>query len=405
MEYNKSKYIILLTTNFPYGGASANLLRYFTYCLKESGFEIEVLLPTGGYYGKKIDQVSKRVNEINGVKYRRLGFIHHPVNYFGKFLDNLLGLILPFFSLIKRKVKKRLDLIIIYNITSIRFLIYIFIKKLLNVKILLMLPEFYEKPQKHISLAIIKWYNFYFGIKYLSKYSDSFIVLSKYLKEYLLSQNIPEYKILLMPNLTDTNRFINVKPYKKDFITIGYIGTPTKKDGILDLIYSYSILTKKYYNLHLLIIGDITNGKSIIPKLKEYSKSLGINDSNITFNGLTSQADVPKLLLSCQILALTRPKGIFAEAGFPTKLGEYFACKKPVVLTRVGDLKEYFIDKKEVVFADPENIESIVRAFEFIINNPEKGKEIGINGYNWMLKNLYYKNQINQINIFINSIL
>jgi len=120
----------------------------------------------------------------------------------------------------------------------------------------------------------------------------------------------------------------DVKPFIENKITIGYAGTPTRKDGAMDLIESFSILNKKYPGTHLLIIGDVVDPKkSILPELQHRVTELGV-DKNITFTGLVPFSRMPALLNSCQILALTRPHGIFAEAGFPTKLGEYFACKK-----------------------------------------------------------------------------
>lgn len=395
---------ILLTSNYPYGGASANLLRYFTFCLRDGGHSIEVFMPTGGYYGRKIDQDSKRKGEIEGVKYRRLGFLHHPRNIFGKLLDNLWGLISPFFFLLQRSFKKKLDIIIVYNPTVISMLNYLIIKFILNKKLVIIIPEFYEKPNKEAGvLSKLKWYNFYFAIKYLYKYGDKFIVLSEYLNKYIQSRLKKTKEILIMPNLTDPERFDKpmVAPYKLDYTTIGYVGTPTRKDGILDLIRGFSELIKEYKSLHLLIIGDITNGKSVIPELRDYARSLGIVDEYMTFNGLTSHQEIPDLLASCDILALTRPSGIFAEAGFPTKLGEYFATKKPVVITNVGDMATYFKNYNQVVFAEPENITSIVNAFMYLLESPEEAIQIGLRGYQWMFQHLNYRNQTSQISEFV----
>lgn len=401
----KKKNIVISTSLFPYGGACANLVRYFSFCLKDGGHNVEVILPTGAYYGNKLDQEKLRKGSINGVKYKRLGFIHKPRNLPGKIIDNLMGLLLPFFHLLSRALAKKLDLIIVYNPTMISILPYLFSKLVLRSELLIMLPEFYEKPKgkDYSFLGMLKWYNFYFGIKYFIKYADKFIVLSNYLKSYMESRLRKPKPILLMPNLSDVERFQieEVKDFKENHVTIGYVGTPVRKDGILDLIESFGIINKKYPKTHLLVIGDITSGKTIIPELKKYASEHGIVESSITFTGLTSHTEIPALLLSCQILALTRPGGIFAEAGFPTKLGEYFACKKPVVITRVGDMRTYFNDKEQVVFADPENIASIVDAFEYLLQHPEKATEIGVNGYNWMDKNLNYLNQTQRISEFV----
>lgn len=395
---------ILFTTNFPYGGASANLLRYFSFCLKNEGHTVEVFLPTGAFYGDKVDQQSERKGAINGIEYKRLGFIYHPRNFIGKFFDSILGLFLPFFFLLHKKLTNRLDIIIIYNPRLSTLLFHLLSKVLLSKKLILIVPEFYEKPKSSFfSLSSLKYLDFYLGINYFYKYADKFIVLTEYLRNYLALRCKSGKRILIMPNLIDPERFNlnSVMPFKSGTTTIGYVGTPTRKDGITDLIKSFSIINRLNHDTHLLIIGDITNGNTILPELKKYAFGLGIPEDSITFKGLTSHAEIPRLLLSCQILALTRPKGVFAEAGFPTKLGEYFSCKKPVVLTRVGDMASYYSDKEQVVFAEPEDITSIVTAFKFVIDNPAKAQEIGMNGFLWMEKNLSYLNQAQKISEFI----
>ncbi len=112
-----------------------------------------------------------------------------------------------------------------------------------------------------------------------------------------------------MPNLVDPGRFELdlIQPFNPGKITIGYVGTPTRKDGALDLIKSFSRVSAKYPDTHLLLIGDITNGNSIVPELKKYATEMGVSEDNITFTGLKSHIAIPELLLSCQILALTSP--------------------------------------------------------------------------------------------------
>lgn len=400
------KNVILITSHFPYGGASANLLRYFSFCLADHGHLVEVFLPTGAFYGNKLDQHPSRKGVINGIKFQRLGLKNHPKNMVGKLVDNVLGLILPFYFLLKKCIQKKFDLLVLYSPTATTLIFHLAYRIILRKELLIILPEFYEKPRGSLlSTSIIKWYNFYVGIKFFAKYADKYIVLSEYLNNYLKKQGRSSKDILIMPNLTDPSKYIcsKIKDFKPNKITIGYVGTPTKKDGINDLIKSFSVLNKLYPNTHLLIIGDITNGNTIIPQLKEYSEKQGINSCDISFTGLTSHSKTPNLLLSCQILALTRPNGISAEAGFPTKLGEYFATKKPVVLTGVGDMKAYLKDKEHVVFAKPENIASIVDSFVYIIKNPERAAKIGENGYRWMNTNLNYKRQGARISDFIES--
>jgi len=198
-----------------------------------------------------------------------------------------------------------------------------------------------------------------------------------------------------MPNLIDPERFNfkNVMPFRSGLTTIGYVGTPTRKDGILDLIKSFSIINRLNCDTHLLIIGDITNGNTLLPELKRYAYGLGIPEDTITFKGLTSHVEIPRLLLSCQILALTRPKGVFAEAGFPTKLGEYLATGKPVVVTKVGDIPKYLKDGESAYLVDPDDNKAFAEKLDLVLSHYEdalkiaqKGKELTNTVFNYKVQ-------------------
>ncbi len=400
------KTIFISYSNFPFGGAMANFSRNLVSGLAIYNHNIEVVLPTGNSYGNGIDFNLSRRGIINGVHYRHLGYINHPKSYIGKIIDNISGLILPLILLIKKALKNDLDNIIICDPDFVKTLLYVITKSVFQKKLIIILPEFYEKPKtRFISLSLIKWYSFYYGLKYLVKYADGYIVLTNYMKVYLTDKLKIIKGILIVPNLIDPKKFEshNVTPYIINKITIGYTGTPTKKDGVLDLIKSFSILCRTHKNIHLLIIGDLTNNKSLIPSLKEFALNEGVLE-NISFTGLVSHTRIPDLLNSCQILALTRPNGIFAEAGFPTKLSEYFACKKPVLLTSTGDIPKHFKNEEHAIIVEPENINSMVSGFELLLNNKELADRISENGYNWMEQNTNYIKVAPLISRFLNNL-
>jgi glycosyltransferase involved in cell wall biosynthesis len=401
LEKNKIK--IITYENFPFGGAPANLLRYISLALSNEGADVEVLMPTGNVYGKNVELKPQKKGNIGNVCYKHLGFTLHPKNYFGKLLSLILALIVTPFYLLLSNLKNPFDTIISYNQEFTRVFYLILFKKIFNKKLIIILPEFYEKPASK-SMSLINWYDFYFGMRYLVRYADAYIPASHYLKNYLEAELEINKPIMVLPNLMDPEIFKIDKniPFLKGKKTIGYTGTPTRKDGVVDLINSFGILNKKYPNIHLLIVGDVINGNSVIPNLKELATKLGCND-NITFTGLVPFSKIPELLNSCQILALTRPSGVFAEAGFPTKLGEYFACKKPVLITNVGDIPMYFKNEEDLIIATPDDVNSIVEGFEKILFNNKLSIKLSENGFNWMNYNLNYRNMSQKLINFINQ--
>ena len=403
MSVNKKHIKIITFGNFPFGGSTANLLRNFALSLSNL-YHIEVILPIGSCFGNNIDANSHRVGQLNNVFYRHVCFLKHPTSFVGKLIDNICGLVLPFFYILKQSILKKMDVIILYDTSFTNLIVYNLCKVFLRKKLIVFIPDYYEKPSLSIKtlIPLLNWYNFYLGLHLLVKFADGYIVVSHFLKTYLSIQLKIDKPILILPSVINPLDF-EVKdalPYKKNYITIGYTGTPTYKDGVVDLIKSFAVLCQKHPHLHLLIIGDVVGGQSVIPPLQTLAADLGVSDQ-VSFTGLVSFKNIPALIGSCQILALTRPAGIFAEAGFPTKLGEYFVVRKPVVITQVGDIPLYFTPDKHLIMVQPNDINSIVNGFEKLINNHEITEVVTEEAYKWASENLFYYNVSSKIDHFL----
>ncbi len=149
-------------------------------------------------------------------------------------------------------------------------------------------------------------------------------------------------------------------------------------------------------------MGDATFGRSLIPGLKAECNRLGIEDL-ITFTGLVNSREVRSLLSKCQILAITRPDTIQTRAGFPTKLGEYFALGKPVLATRFGDIEKYFKDGSDVILAECGSPSSIGAKLEWMLQNDGRLEEIAQNGNRTANHLLEYKNSMKRILEFLSG--
>ncbi len=395
------KILLITDLNFPYGGASANFLRLFSKGVVENGYSIEVLLQRGNQFGKTINK--SRNGIVNDVNYTHCCFSNRPKYNFLKIVDDICGIFFPVFFILKKRLTGRLNYVIMYNSNALYSFLILFICRIFSIPIFNFVVEWYEKESliSNSPLGSLKWIFFKTQFEFLNKKFSALIVLTHFLKKYYLLNNLCVNKIHVQPNFIDFESFkLNSLGAKGDFVKIGYCGTPTHKDGIDDLFTAFHLLQNHYINMQLLIIGDLIGTDSLIPELKEKAKTLGIFDK-IIFTGLVGYLEIPKLLHSCDILVLARPSGKFAEAGFPTKLGEYMACKKPVVITKVGDIPFYLKDCKNAMLAEPDNPKSVADKIAFLIENPESAKKIGIEGYNWAKSVLEYKNAAKNIIDFI----
>lgn len=91
-------------------------------------------------------------------------------------------------------------------------------------------------------------------------------------------------------------------------------------------------------------------------------------------------ARVPDLLAQARIALLPRSRGLFSEAGFPNKLGEYLAAGRPVVVTCVGDIPRYLTDGLDAVLVPPDDVIAFAEAVVRVLTDDALADAIGERG-------------------------
>lgn len=397
---NKHKYILITSANFPSGGAGANYLNLFCKGLSIKELAVSVFLLKGFAFGNFKNQHSRKNITEYGIPFTYLSFIKRPQNKILKLCDeffSILSLCVLLFSLVN---KRKYTTIFLYN-SEIQSNIPIFlIARIFRIRIVTFVAEFYDKSVFSGSFfKKLKWYGFLLNFFYLNKLSDKLIVFSYFLKEEFLRVGFNETNIIVQPNLTDFEYWVSNGVEIK--YTMGYSGTPSKKDGLFDLFKAISILEEKSFHVSLLVIGDSVFSYSMIPDLKTECQKLGISE-NVTFTGLVETAEVKKHLSECSILAITRPSNKQTKAGFPTKLGEYFATRKPVLITKFGDIEKYFRNGEDVVMAETGNPESIALQIQWMIENSNETVQIANRGFMKAKELLDYNKSVEKMIRFIN---
>ena len=113
---------------------------------------------------------------------------------------------------------------------------------------------------------------------------------------------------------------------------------------------------------------------------------------------------MPQLLTDSEMLVLARPTSIQAKGGFPTKLGEYLATGKPVLVTRVGEIPKYLEDNINAFIAEPDSPVKFAEKMDFILSHPEEATKVGIEGMKLTQTVFNYKYQARNLVNFINSL-
>jgi glycosyltransferase involved in cell wall biosynthesis len=160
----------------------------------------------------------------------------------------------------------------------------------------------------------------------LPKVAHLTVVVSEPLR-LLLGQ--PE-KTCVIPNGVDMNLF---HPHVPKAITstsplVVYVGGLAESRGTTTLIEAIDSIRQRHPNIRLLLAGPILD-------------SYRLPEAHwIEYLGFVQQADVPSLLTSADVAVLPYPDTEWARYTSAYKLGEYFACEIPVVVTDISNYRD-----------------------------------------------------------------
>ena len=97
------------------------------------------------------------------------------------------------------------------------------------------------------------------------------------------------------------------------------------------------------------------------------------------------------------------PGNIQDEARFSQKIAEYLSSGSPIISNNVGEIRYYFKDKENIILCDYD-IDGFVEVFKWVTRNPDKAKQIGVNGLNLKKKEFDYRELGDRLHKFMQSL-
>ncbi|MBI5148748.1 glycosyltransferase family 4 protein, partial [Candidatus Pacearchaeota archaeon] len=149
--------------------------------------------------------------------------------------------------------------------------------------------------------------------------------------------------------------------------------------GLLTLLKAFSVITPRYKKIKLLIAAaePVAPLKPLfegtIEQIQELAKLYNIS-SRIIVKTFTLD-EMPTAYNSSDIFVMPSQMETFGLV-----YAEALACGIPVIGTAVGGVPEIIENDKNGFIIPPDNSIELAHKLEFLINNPEKRKEFGIEG-------------------------
>jgi len=206
--------------------------------------------------------------------------------------------------------------------------------------------------------------------------SKKIVAISEGVRAVLLSDGIPDEKIVVIPSGIDFSRYDHVQPVSKSEVripagsfVIGQVAALEDHKDQDTLLKAFALLWSKYPHTHLVIVGEGSLGK----KLKRLVADLRLSEV-VHFMGF--QAEPLRYLKTFDLFCLSSK-----EEGLGTSILDAMALKVPVVATKAGGIPEMVEEGKTGYLAQPQNPASLAEALARGIKEKERSVSICSEAY------------------------
>ena len=244
-------------------------------------------------------------------------------------------------------------------------------------------PSTWQILEKSESLNILTFHANIGGSKFLKRFPIFLYLLNKIVQWKIdgiigvASLNLKVFKDfkgpkVVVPNGIDLEEFNPRIPKLKKFcdgkINILFVGRMEERKGLIYLLKAFKILTRKFCNLRLIIVGE--------GELKEYCQNY-VKENNlkeVCFEGQIAGPKLPSYYRTCDIYC---SPAIYGES-FGIVLIEAMASSVPVVAFANEGYKRVLEKGKGKRFlVGPKDYKTLAKKLEILIKNPKLRKEMG----------------------------
>jgi glycosyltransferase involved in cell wall biosynthesis/peptidoglycan/xylan/chitin deacetylase (PgdA/CDA1 family) len=326
---------------------------------------------------------------VNGVNVFRMPLRRRRASKLVYMMQYAWFLICSFLFLSVLGLKKRYKLIHVHNMPD--FLVFsALLPRLRGAKVILDLhdpmPELfcsiYGLPKKHF---IVRW------LEKMEKRSIAFadMVLTPNIafKELFTSRSCPAEKIETVMNSPDTAIF-NPDKYPPAIgmsgqngsrpFTLMYHGLLVERHGLDLAIQAIAQLRARIPNIKLHMYGEPTD---YLEKIMEMVRKLNL-ESAVQFYDFKPLNEIAETITKIDLGLIPNRLSSFTQINFPTRIFEYLAMNKPVIVPSTRGIRDYF-NNDEILFFEAGNSEDLAKKIEWAYQHPselqalmEKGREV-----------------------------
>ena len=221
--------------------------------------------------------------------------------------------------------------------------------------------------------------------RWLYRSATGVVVNTRTFRQHIMDRGVADENIELIYNGIDPAMFKPREPnhelLKKHNLdghfTVAYVGTLGLAHG-LTLLVDVAERLKDRTELRFVLIGDGADRG----KLEEDIARRGLN--NIVMLGLQPREAMPDWIASIDLLlVMLRDLPVF-ETVIPSKIFEFLAQERPVVLAAKGEIRRMMEEANGAFVIDPEAEDQMVHAIEAVMSDPASAQRRAESGRRWV---------------------
>jgi glycosyltransferase involved in cell wall biosynthesis len=214
------------------------------------------------------------------------------------------------------------------------------------------------------------------------------VVNSAPFEKHIAARGIPPERIALIYNGVDPIEF-HPRPRDEALLSthglegkflVAYVGTLGLAHG-LETVLDAAAKMREEREVLFLLVGDGADRARLESEVARQKLE------NVRFLGLRPHTEIPAWIASMDVLLATLRNLPVFETVIPSKIFEFLAEERPVVLAAKGEIRRLMSEVKAGVIIDPEDADQLTQAIAWIRAHPEEAAARARSGREWVKAN------------------
>lgn len=231
--------------------------------------------------------------------------------------------------------------------------------------------------------------------KVMGRLYDGYVLISRGIAEFFCELGTPAQKLLRLPIVADDPvpggaPHLPANETANERRMVFYCGDwSEQKDGLLTLIRAFAVLAPRFPDLCLELAGKPSQS-GYLGVVMKLTADLGL-ENRVRVLGYLAANEFAQHRAASIMFVLPKPDNFQARYSMPSKLAEYLMTGRPVIVSEMGDLRDYLESGVSAYFVPPGSVVDTAAAMTYVLTHPDEARAVGAAGRTVAVEVFHYR--------------